>query len=374
MRWKHLLRFPLDIRVAEKQLESHRSMAEVDAGTIGLDLYSDHLLFDCGRHLSCLAASAKNIESNIVVRCSRVLLAAIAHKPHGRRFLAMPHVSWIPSRERFPDGSLVLIDVDGGKADRPLRSQRTVAMLIGRNPEPRTWVMPYPMHPDQIQHLTREKLAELRGQEKAGIFFAGNQKRRYGRSSMNEQFGVLSRLEMLSHLRGEFRERIEPRRAGGDATRIVLRNSATDPIEAGDWMAVLASHQFFLCCPGASQPICHNVVEAMAVGAIPIIEFPERLSPELVDGQNAICFQGTRGLAAAIRRIDTMSQEKITRLSQNAAAYYDEHLDGSKFLKKLRDELNTDFVDQISMPFHDDNFYSPSYPPSGHVPTRQRAA
>ena len=75
MRWKHLLRFPLDIRVAEQQLESHRSTSKEDAGTIGLDLYTDHLLFDCGRHLSCLAASAKNIESNIVLRCSRVLLA-----------------------------------------------------------------------------------------------------------------------------------------------------------------------------------------------------------------------------------------------------------------------------------------------------------
>ncbi len=376
MKLKHLLRYPFDIRLAEQHLASTaKSASESSAATIGIDLYTDHLLFDGGRHLACLAALAGKIGSPVTVRCSRVLLAAIAHKPHGGRFLAMPHVNWIEPSRPFPPHSLVLLDVDGGRADRVLSRQRTVAMLIGREPAARTWVMPYPMHPQQIQDSIDGRFNTLRTQMKAGIFFAGNQNRRYGRDSMHSEFGVLSRLEILSTLSKTFDVRISPREADGRDDRIVLRDSAVDPIPAQDWMATLASHQFFLCCPGASQPVCHNAIEAMSVGTIPIIEYADRFHPELVDGVNAICFRGRKGLVAAIRRIDSMPPEKRSRLSRNVCHHYDEHLDGARFLKRLRDDLNTDFVDQVSMPFHNRNFFSKASPPSGRVPlSHSRAA
>ncbi len=377
MNWKHIVRYPFDIRIAEQQLTSPGKSASADdagqgaASVIGIDLYTDQLLFDCGRHLSCLAAHARRIGSDVVLRCNRVLLAAIAHKPHGRVFLGMPNVRWVPPHDRFPEQSLVLLDVDGTQAARDLAGCRSDAMLIGRQPVEKTMVMPYPMHPNQILKLDQSESDSLRSAPKAGIFFAGSQKRRYGRDAMTQRFGVMSRLDVLSSLRRQFSDRIEAREAAGRDDRIVLRDSASDPVDAKDWMSVLASHQFFICCPGASQPICHNVVEAMAVGVIPILEYSDRFTPELIDGQNAICFHGPKGLAAAVRRIDTMAPEKRRRLSENVCDYYDAHLDGSRFLKRLRDELNTDFVDQISMPFHDQDLFSVETPPSGHVRTEK---
>lgn len=375
MRLKHLLRYPFDIRIADQQLAAVEKTAfNADASTIGLDLYTDQLLIDGGRHLACLAAFADKIGSTMTLRCSRLLLAAVAHKPYGGRLLSMPHVRWIDSSQSFPARSLVLLDVDGARTDRDLRRQRTVAMLVGRDPVDKTLIMPYPMHPTQIANLTPEELDTLRAKPKAGIFFAGNQNRRYGRESMRNEFGVLPRLEVLSVLRQQFGHQITDRESDGRRDQIVLRNSDTDPIAARDWMSMLASHRFFICCPGASQPTCHNAIEAMAVGAIPIIEYADRFHPKLVDGDNAVCFQGEKGLAVAIRRIESMSPEKQSRMSANACAYYDEHLDGAKFLKRLRDELNTDFVDQLSMPFHDRNLFSTASPPSGHVPSRRSRA
>lgn len=378
MKWKHLLRYPFDIGLAEEQLASGEkwdtagSKSTSSGATIGLDLYTDQMLFDGARHLSCLAAFATKINSPVVLRCSKVLLAAIAHKSHGKNFLAMPNVSWISPRQHFPSNSLVLLDTDGARADRYLNGQRTVAMLVGCDAVDKTIVMPYPMHPNQIAESNSDRLATYREQPKAGVFFAGNQKRRYGRELMREQFGVLPRLEILDVLRQQFGDRIVRRDSGGSDQSIVLRDSATDPIAGKDWMSVLSAHQFFLCCPGASQPVCHNVIEAMSVGAVPIIEYGDRFQPELIDGFTAVCFHGPKGLAAAIRRIDSMSAEKRERLSKNVCQYYDEHLDGVAFLKRLRDELNTDFVDQISMPFHDQNLYSTSSPPSGRVPLARR--
>ncbi|MCA9139858.1 MAG: hypothetical protein KDB00_23960 [Planctomycetales bacterium] len=380
MKWKHLLRYPFDIRLAEEQLASSAKLnvskpnSVKSCATIGLDLYTDKMLFDCARHLACLSAFAAQIDSPVVLRCSRVLLAAIAHKSLGKEFLAMPHVRWIEPGHHFPKNSLVLLDIDGERADRPLYDQRTVAMLIGRDPVAKTMVMPYPMHPNQIAQFDAVQVASFRRQFKAGVFFAGSQHRRYGREAMHEKFGVLSRLEMLDVLRRQFGDRIARRDAGGNDRKIVLRDSAKEPIAAADWMSILSSHQFFLCCPGASQPVCHNVIEAMSLGVVPIIEYGDRFDPELIDGYNSICFEGRKGLAAAIRRIDTMPPEKRNRLSRNVCQYYDDHLDGAAFLKRLRDELNTDFVDQISMPFHDQNLYSTGSPPSGRVPASRRKA
>ncbi|QEF99365.1 hypothetical protein Mal15_34290 [Stieleria maiorica] len=375
MKLKHLLRYPFDIRVAEEHLASPSKVdVETTEATIGIDLYSDQMLFDGGRHLACLAASAGKIGSKVILRCSRWLLAAIAHKSHGGRFLSMPNVCWIDPQATFPPQSLVLLDTDGGQADRVLSRQRTVAMLIGRDPVDKTLVMPYPMHPQQITDATEAREDMLRRRIKAGIFFAGNQNRRYGRDSMHHEFGVLSRLEILSTLRSHFDVRIATRDSGGRDDQIVLRDSASDPIPAQDWMNTIAAHQFFLCCPGASQPVCHNAIEAMSVGTIPILEYADRFHPELVDGVNAICFRGRKGLVAAIRRIDSMPPEKRARLSRNVCQHYDAHLDGGRFLKRLRDELNTDFVDQVSMPFHNRNFYSTSSPPSGRVPLGHRRA
>jgi hypothetical protein len=375
MKWKHVLRYPFDIRLAKKILsdEPAREPFDLEHPNIGLDLYTDQLLLDCGRHLACLAANAATIQSPIVLRCSRLMLAAIAHKLLGPMFLAMPNVRWIHPSQPFPSRSLVLMDVDRGQSDRVLTGQRTVAMVIGRDAVERTMVMPYPMHPDQIAGLDRQALESLRAEPKAGVFFAGNQKSRYGRESLVNEFGVLPRLEVLSTLRRHYPDRIASRQADGVSDRIVLRNSATDPIAKQDWMATIASHQFFLCCPGSSQPVCHNAMEAMAAGTIPIIEYADRMHPRLRDGVNAVCFRGREGLINAIERIDRMSAQQRQDLSTNVSEYFDEHLDGGRFMKRLRDELNTDFVDCVSMPFHDRNLFSPAFIPSGRVPIRHES-
>ncbi|MCO8123892.1 hypothetical protein NHH03_19255 [Stieleria sp. TO1_6] len=362
MKWRHRLRYPMDIRKAKRQLASGTRTTHSEYPAIGLDLYSDQLLFDCARHLTCLAASAHQIRSNLMLRCDRWMLAAIAHKKLGRQFLAMDHVTWLDSLAPFPDGTLVLMDELAERSSRDLAGQRTVSLLVGSDRIDGFPVMPYPMHPHQIRGLTADRKRQLRSIPKAGVFFAGNQKSRYGRDGMQNEFGVLPRLEILSLLREHFPDRIAPVDAGGRGDRIVLRDSATDPIAADQWMSVLAKHQFFLCCPGASQPVCHNVIEAMSVGCIPILEYADRLHPQIQDGINAICFQGRQGLVEAIARIDTLDAHRLTEMSQNAVDCYDNLLDGARFLATLRD--NTSAIPTaaqpaaVVMPFHDHNLYS----------------
>jgi hypothetical protein len=101
--------------------------------------------------------------------------------------------------------------------------------------------------------------------------------------------------------------------------------------------------------------MCHNIIEAMSVGVIPIIEYPERFSPHLIDGETAICYRGQDGLAEAIARVDQMSTDAIRRLSKNVSAHYDRYLDGAKFLGELLGQSGNEAPASISLPFHDEN-------------------
>jgi hypothetical protein len=201
------------------------------------------------------------------------------------------------------------------------------------------------------------------------IYFAGNQKRSYGDAKMRRNFDVLSRLEILRTLADEFPSRVSAslvpadghRSAAGGAAkgdrRIVISDSRVSPVAPQDWLATLASSEFFLCCPGSSQPTCHHLVEAMSVGAIPILEYGDRVTPRLVDGETAICFRGRRGLVEAIKRIDRLDPQQIAGLRRNVARFYDQHLCGTRFLAGLRDGDLDLSSRSVCMPFHEHNFY-----------------
>jgi hypothetical protein len=83
------------------------------------------------------------------------------------------------------------------------------------------------------------------------------------------------------------------------------------------------------------------------------------VTPELCDGENAICFRGRNGLLDAIDRIDRLTPNQISRLSSNAARYYDQHLCGTTFLTRLRDGDFDLSSSRLCMPFHERNFYQP---------------
>lgn len=353
MKWKHWLRYPLDRRVATKALRRVSVPVEYPHPAIGFDLKQDHLLVDGARHLACLAILADRVSHEVVLRCSPVLLAAIAHKRLGALFLSLPNVSWVAASKPFSNVSVALTDHD--ETDRRSDpSVRRVRMLIGKEAFAGAKVLPYPMHPKQMLAWNDSFAEHLRETPKAGIFFAGNQKSRYGRSTMRDRFGVLPRLELVATLERHFAERIEPRHSEGNPDRIVLRDSNQHPVAGDQWMKTLAEHRFFLCCPGAAQPMCHNVIESMACGVIPLIEYGDRFEAPLRDGVNAICFEGRDGLVDAVRRIDQLSPLQLNQMSQAAADYYDRHLRGDLVLRNV---LNDDSCERLSLPFHESNLF-----------------
>ncbi|WP_146521885.1 hypothetical protein [Stieleria varia] len=387
MHLKTLIRYPIDIRRARRMLASrpdallHPSLRSTDSGVgtggrpVVLDLTTTDLLIDCGRHLMTLACWAQAIGSPFSIRCSRLILSAVARKIHGRELLSETAVRWLdPSstdrENQIPAGALVLCDAEptASRVGNHLDSGVTrLQMLIGRDIDRSIPVMPYPMHPATLQQLATTDLESLRATpRRCGVFFAGNQKRKYGDDKMQHEFGVVPRLELLQTLKQNFAPHIATRPCDDDATcprglpvrdRIVLVDSREHSIPASNWLTTIASAEFFLCCPGAAQPTCHHLIEAMSVGTIPLIEYGDRMTPPLEDDVNAVCFYGTDGLVTAIDRIESMSSAQIARLRQGAIAYYEQHLCGSRFMQALCDETIDLSGGLICVPFHEHNLY-----------------
>jgi hypothetical protein len=365
MRLKLFLRYPVDIRRARRLLDGRDDpRGSFQQPPLVLDLRTPQLMFDCGRHFQSLAYYASRNGSPTIVRCSRLLLGGIARKVFGREMLSQSYVGHIAPDQPIPQDALVLGDYDPDRDDRQHLTGRNATylrMMIGRDVDRSVPVMPYPMHPAILRTLADTDLEALRNRtsEREAILFAGCQKPRYGSPWMQQQFGILSRLEMLGVLREHFPERVEESMAPSRVSRAIkILDSRVHGIPSAEWLPTLASARFFLCCPGGRQPLCHNLIEAMSVGTIPILEYGDRITPKLRDGETAICFRGRKGLAEAIERIDAMSPDEVAEMSRRVGEFYDGHLCGKRFLSDLREGRRDAAVGQLCMPFHERNFYA----------------
>lgn len=92
------------------------------------------------------------------------------------------------------------------------------------------------------------------------------------------------------------------------------------------WLQTLASSDFILACPGIVQPLCHNLIEAMSVGTIPIMQHNRLMNPALIDGVNAIVFNNPNELKEKIKYCLNMSNDEIKIMRTNVINYYEEYL------------------------------------------------
>jgi hypothetical protein len=106
-------------------------------------------------------------------------------------------------------------------------------------------------------------------------------------------------------------------------------------IEEPDWLDTLARSDFFLSPPGIVMPMCHNIIEAMAVGTIPITNYPEWMRPNLVHMQNCIVFDDEADLIRKMQLALSLNESEIARMRANVIDYYRKHLDPRSFVRGL---------------------------------------
>lgn len=95
--------------------------------------------------------------------------------------------------------------------------------------------------------------------------------------------------------------------------------------------------EFFFALPGDKTPLCHNLIEAMSVGAIPFMEQPyaDLFDDPLEDGVNAIIYNGREDMLNKIPEVLNMDNAQISKLRKGVEDYYKEHLTPQAIANKI---------------------------------------
>lgn len=214
--------------------------------------------------------------------------------------------------------------------------------------------MPFSMHPMQYHTGQLLKLPELRQTErKLRIFFGGNTAKQAYQGKSVPQYGQLNRHEATELLIASVKETeimtdLQTFNAVVNKDRsllnkfILLRADESGQLKTEDWLATIAKSQFFMCFSGTNRPMCHNAVEAMSVGTIPIISYQDWFYPALEHMKNAIVYSGKEDLVSKVKQVLAMSEEQVRHMSKNVMDYYDEFLTPADFQKRF--ENNKDRI------------------------------
>ena len=213
--------------------------------------------------------------------------------------------------------------------------------------------LPFFMHPDVYHTGLYRALPALRerNDRNVRIFLGGNlASENYDTPWMRERFGLMNRSEVtqaaaVALQEGELLQILQPEDArpvlkqGQPVTGVLMRNAIL-PLE--QWMELMSRSEFFIAPPGVLMPFSHNIIEAMAVGTIPITQYGHMFDPPLLDEETCLSFENEEELRKRIDDAINMSNEEITRMRQNVLEYYDTHLDAKAVVGKIyerRDEL-----------------------------------
>jgi hypothetical protein len=211
-------------------------------------------------------------------------------------------------------------------------------------------VMPYFAHPN-LQRL-RASVDRAHGPRPVRIGFAGTLEEQIYRRKFD--FPMPGRVDVLDRIIERFEGRIalvesrEELAAVDHAATPIVLVLVRDPsdttrkhvLKGAEYLSFLGRCSFFVAPPGFRMPLCHNLVEAMSVGAIPILGYGAWLHPPLRDGVDSLQFSTLDELDSAIERGLAADEGEIGRLRAGVLSYYDEHLSVESFANRLCPRLD----------------------------------
>lgn len=236
------------------------------------------------------------------------------------------------------------------KKDSLYAAQATKVLVIDHKPDYKdgdgTYPYPFPMFPSIYAEKKDLQIDEYRQIKKQWrVFFGGGAKvNEYDKASIRNIYKKIPRGEVLDILRKKLPKNqwIEPADSAqlddllqSEFNGMVLVNTDYCRIPVEQWLSVLSLGSFYLACPGVRYPMSHNSIEAMAVGSVPIIQYPELFYPSLTDGENCLVYKDAESLIKVVSSAMSMTAEEINRLSKGASDYYDQYLSPQQAVGRL---------------------------------------
>lgn len=233
---------------------------------------------------------------------------------------------------------------------------------FSKKDSPDAFLWPFTMHPE-IYHLNYHfDIYKLRKRdERIKILFAGNAvESAYSDKRITDYFGCMTRFSIIDIVRRYFTpekciilKNYNDIESFPDKNVIVLnlfewtfdgvRKNMESKISREQWLPFLSKADFWLACPGVVMPHCHNIIEAMSVGTIPIIEYEKMFAPPLVHMENCIYFKGEKDLVSKIEYVLGLPKDIVRKMRSNVINYYDENLAAKAVIDKLEKDPKTEF-------------------------------
>lgn len=205
-------------------------------------------------------------------------------------------------------------------------------------------IMPFPVHPlHNTPDLGKRLIAHRLTRKNMKVFFSGDTKG-YTKNHIRYPKGKLPRLTVINTILDSMGEDaflvdnqsdLNKLRMARYTNKCVIIDTNRIWVESRDWLSDIARADFFLCPPGIVMPMCHNLIEAMAVGAIPITNYPEWLDPQLEHMETCIAFDNREDLIKKLSQAMHMNKEKLTTMRKNVIDYYESYLKSEFFIHKL---------------------------------------
>lgn len=297
-----------------------------------------------GRRFYCLFMFFIRAGFYPVLRENYLVLGNI-HDKH-KKLCLLENFSVLLQERDLPQDYLLITDKWYSNLARKAKKIITVNYQPDYQPGDACFPMPFPMFPPVYATQQDLQLESYRQQPRQWqIFFGGDAERgKYNKKSIRKLYEKLSRAQILDcmtrTLLPESIIELQDETARLDAEEkqhagLVVMNTRQCKVVPEKWLGTLARSRFFLACPGVRYPMSHNIIEAMAVGSIPITQYPEMFFPPLEDRKNCLTFNNDTELQTAIVTAMTMSESSTAGMVQAAIDYYDDHLAPTTTIQRL---------------------------------------
>jgi hypothetical protein len=211
---------------------------------------------------------------------------------------------------------------------------------LARPPSPNSYLFPYGPHPNNFSRLattyTKTSISSNRELRRpVRVFFSGRLSYNLNHDHLVVErcFGVPCRQTIIAELRRSFpnavwiddhteRARFDRQGHRGN-TPLCIATFRGDPRH---WLTELGKADFFLCLPGSHMLMCHNAIESMSAGCVPILCYENWFFPNLAHGVNCLSYRDLNGLKFAIKTALTMREDEVAALRLQVMDYYERYL------------------------------------------------
>jgi hypothetical protein len=210
-------------------------------------------------------------------------------------------------------------------------------------------IIPYLMHPNAYRKKTAHSAMSLRNNRRdIKLFFGGNISAGVYDKESSMLPGNLTRRGITNALIDHFSDSGTVRviseadsilQMTGDnySNNLFIFDATTARVGRNEWLPIISSCDFFLCLPGVLMPMSHNVVEAMSVGTIPILNYPEWMSPMPINRVNCLIYSTLHELYEVIDFVLNIDKNEIDKMRTGVLEYYDKYMDPATLVKSLED-------------------------------------